>query len=36
MLQLVADENFMLFGPSDSELTHFQDLAFPLHFNEIS
>ena len=36
MLKLVSVENFMLFGPSDSELTRFQDLAFPIHFNGIS
>ena len=34
ILKLVCAENFKLFGPSDSELTHFQDLDFPLPFNE--
>ena len=35
MLKLVCAENFKLFGPSDSELNHFQDLAFPIHSNGI-
>ena len=35
MFKLVCAENFMLFGPSGSELPHFQNLAFPLHLNGI-
>ena len=35
VLKLVCVENFKLFGLADSELTHFQDLAFPEHFNGI-
>ena len=35
MLKLDCAENFKLFGPSGSKLTHFQDLAFLIHINGI-
>ena len=36
MLKLVYAEIFMLFGPSDRKLSHFQNLAFPINCNGIS
>ena len=35
ILKLVCVENFMLYGPSGSKLSYFQNLAFPIHFNGI-